>query len=367
MSELQASASAGGVARARPSRLSAQPILALALLAIFGAVPLLTAALDQPFLRDVANRAMILGLAAVSLNLILGYGGLVSFGHAAFVALGGYASAILASHGITDGALQLLAAVSGAAGFAFLTGLVALRTSGVHFIMITMAFAQMAYYGLRALKAYGGDDGLPVRARSTLGPFDLSHELTLYYVSLAALAGGIWLVARLAASRFGLVLVVARENDRRVVASGLDPNRYRLGAYVIAGAIAGVSGFLLANFAGFVSPALGDWTRSAQLMFMVILGGAGTLAGPLAGAAAYLILEEGFSRLTTYWQFLMGGTLLGYVLLFRGGALGDWVRAVRTRDAHRASHTSRDTRVGAGVEARAEAVVNALARSEVSR
>ena len=293
--------------------------ITLALLALLAIFPLITAVTGQPFLRDVANRVMILGLAAVSLNFILGYGGLVSFGHAAFIGLGGYAVGILVSHGITSGPLQLAVAISISALFAWATGLLALKTRGVHFIMITMAFAQMAYYGLRALKAYGGDDGLPIRRRSDFGLFTLADGLTLYYVSFAALAFGMLLVHRLSGSAFGLVLVAARDNEKRVTASGLDPLRFQLAAYVIAGAMAGVAGLLLANFTGFISPAVGDWTRSAQLMFMVILGGAATLAGPLAGAIVYLVFEEVLSRLTTYWQFFFGAILLGYVLIGRGG------------------------------------------------
>jgi branched-chain amino acid transport system permease protein len=300
-----------------------QTVIVVVLLALLAVFPLITAVTGQPFLRDVANRVMILGLAAVSLNFILGYGGLVSFGHAAFIGLGGYAVGILASHGMTAGPIQLAAAVSISAVFAFVTGLLALKTRGVHFIMITMAFAQMAYYMLRALKAYGGDDGLPIRLRSDFGLFSLGNGLTLYYVSLFALVAGILLVHRLAGSRFGLVLVAARDNEKRVMASGFDPFRYQLVAYVLAGAMAGVAGFLLANFAGFISPAVGDWTRSAQLMFMVILGGAATLAGPLVGAAVYLALEEILSRQTTYWQFFFGAILLGYVLVVRGGLWAD--------------------------------------------
>jgi branched-chain amino acid transport system permease protein len=297
--------------------------ITLALLALLAVFPLITQMTGQPFLRDVANRVMILGLAAVSLNFILGYGGLVSFGHAAFIGLGGYAVGIMASHGITSGPLQLAVSIGVSALFAFVTGLLALKTRGVHFIMITMAFAQMAYYGLRALKAYGGDDGLPIRRRSDFGLFTLADGLTLYYVSFVTLALGLLLAHRLAGSRFGLVLVAARDNERRVVASGLDPFRFQIVAYVIAGAMAGVAGFLLANFAGFISPAVGDWTRSAQLMFMVILGGAATLAGPLVGAMVFLVLEEVLSRLTTYWQFFFGAVLLGYVLVARGGIWRD--------------------------------------------
>jgi branched-chain amino acid transport system permease protein len=300
-----------------------QVIIVSVLLAVLAVFPLFTQLTGQPFLRDVANRVMILGLAAVSLNFILGYGGLVSFGHAAFIGLGGYAVGILASHGMTAGPLQLLAAIAISAAFAFVAGLLALKTRGVHFIMITMAFAQMAYYMLRALKAYGGDDGLPIRMRSDFGVFSLGNGLTLYYVSFAALMLGIWLVHRFEGSRFGLVLVAARDNEKRVIASGFDPFRYQLAAYVMAGAMAGAAGFLLANFAGFISPAVGDWTRSAQLMFMVILGGAATLAGPLVGAAIYLALEEILSRQTTYWQFFFGAILLGYVLVVRGGLWND--------------------------------------------
>ena len=310
-------------ARGRVRRHNLDAVLTSALLVVLAAAPPALSAMGASFWTDVINRIMILAVAATSLNLLIGLGGLISFGHAVYLGLGGYAVGIAAEHGVGDGFTQLAIAIASSAAFALLTGLVALRTRGVHFIMITMAFAQMVYFVMIGLKTYGGDDGLTINERSRFpAPFDLENRLALYYASLAVLALSTLLYARLRGSRFGLVLLAAKSSERRVRASGFEPYRYRLAAYVIAGALCGVAGFLDANFTSFITPETMGWTRSGELMFMVILGGVGSLAGPLVGAGAFLLIEEALGSVTIYWRFWFGLFLIAVVLFARGGLVG---------------------------------------------
>jgi branched-chain amino acid transport system permease protein len=320
-----ASASAGAVDR-RPavrSLLDRDVIAAVVLTVLLAAAPPILAAIGAPFWADVLNRIMILGLAAVSLNLLIGVAGLVSFGHSVYLGLGGYAVGIAAFHGVDDGFIQLGLAIATSAAFALLTGLVVLRTRGAHFIMITMAFAQMVYFVMIGLKQYGGDDGLTINSRSVFpAPFDIEDRTTLYYLTLGVLALAMIVFARLRTSRFGLVLTAAKGNERRVAAVGFDPYRYRLAAYVIGGVGCGLAGFLSANFTNFVTPEVMSWTRSGELMFMIILGGVGTVSGPLIGAAIFLLVEQLLGSLTVYWHFWFGLFLIGIVLYARGGLVG---------------------------------------------
>jgi branched-chain amino acid transport system permease protein len=314
----------------RPARLSPDLMVALGLTlaAAIGGVVLIRT--GEIFFADMLIRITILALAAQSLNLLIGFAGLVSFGHAVYLGLGGYAVGILASHEVLSGPLQLAVALAVSALFAFLTGLIALRTRGVHFIMITMALSQMVYFVLVGLRPYGGDDGLTINERSVFpAPFDIESRLTLHLVSVVVLGLVIVLLARLRSSRFGLVLAAAKANESRVAASGFDPYRYRLAAYVIAGTIAGLAGFLLGNFTNFVTPEMMGWSRSGELMFMLILGGVGTLTGPIIGTAAYLVIEEVLSKWTIYWHLPFGLILIGVVLFSRGGLVGLVERMLR--------------------------------------
>ena len=300
----------------------------LLLLALAAAPPLLRMA-GHPFWPDVLNRIMVTGIAATSLSLLISTAGLISFGHAVFLGLGAYAVGIASDRGVDNGFAQLALAVGGSAAFALLSGLVILRTRGVHFIMITMAFAQMAYFLMVGLKDFGGDDGLSINTRSQFPLLDLDDRSTLYYVTLACLAVTLLLVGRLRASRFGLVLLAAKGSERRAAASGFDPYRYRLAAYVIAGSMCGLAGFLNANFSDFVTPNVMGWQNSGELMFMVILGGASALAGPLVGAGAFLLIEEVLGSFTIYWHFWFGLFLIGVVLFARGGLVGLLIRTRR--------------------------------------
>ncbi len=285
-------------------------------------VPIVASATGNGFLLVISTRIVIMAIAAVSLNLILGYGGMVSFGHAAYLGIGGYAVGILAHAGIYAGWVQWPVAILASAAFALVVGMLCLRTRGVYFIMVTLAFAQMAYYVATGLDEYGGDDGLTIYRRSQFGPLDLSDKVVFYYVCLALLAATIVLVWRLASSRFGLVVQGSRSNDKRMHALGFPTYRYRLVCFVIAGMLCGLAGALLANHSDFISPATMHWTRSGDLLVMVILGGMRSLFGPVFGAIALLALEEGLSEITEYWQIILGPLLLAVVLYARGGIDG---------------------------------------------
>jgi branched-chain amino acid transport system permease protein len=295
-------------------------VVPLAIFAALALAPLAAAWSGSTFWLVLAGRAMIFAIAAVSLDLILGYGALVSFGHAAFLGLGAYAVGILASHGITDAAIAFPVAIGISVLFAGLTGAVSLKTRGVHFIMITLAFGQMAFFTATSLSAYGGDDGLTIWSRSTLFGWDgFENDWIFYYLVLGCLVGAYALSAAIIRSRFGRVLRGCRESELRMQALGYDPYRFRLVAYCIAGAVAGLAGALLANQVEFVSPAYMTWQRSGELIFMVVLGGMASLTGPILGAGAFLLLEEFLSGITEHWKMIFGPILVLTVLFARGG------------------------------------------------
>ncbi len=278
---------------------------------------------DQSFYLDLANRLMILAIAAVSLNLILGNGGMISFGHAAYLGIGAYSVGIPTYYQIYEGFFQIPLAVITSALFALITGAICLRTRGVYFIMITMAFSQMLFFAIVSIEEYGGDDGLVIDTRSEFfGIFNIENSLSLYYFVFASLIVCLFLTHRISRSRFGMVIEGAKGNERRMQAIGFDTYKYKLTSYVIAGAICGYAGALLGNFTNFISPEMMDWTASGELIFIVVLGGAGTLFGPVAGAAAFVLLEELLSSLTIYWQFIFGSFLIIVVLFVRGGIMG---------------------------------------------
>src|SRR6266446_141815 len=284
---------------------------------------LIARALDAPFYVTLFGRIMIWAIAALSLNLILGYGGMVSFGHAAYLGVGVYTVGILSAHGIENGYVQWPLAIAASALVALGVGAVSLRTSGVYFIMITLAFGQMLYFLGVSLKAYGGDDGMTLAARSQFGHWlDLENSVVFYYLVLAVLLAFHALAARVVNARFGLVVQGVRVNERRMRAIGVPTFRYKLAAFVIAGAMCGVAGVLLVNFTKYVSPAFMHWTRSGEIMVMVILGGMGTRLGPALGAAVFLLLEEVLSGYTEHWQLFLGPVLIVIVLFARRGLAG---------------------------------------------
>jgi branched-chain amino acid transport system permease protein len=293
------------------------------LLAALALLPLYSLATGNTFVLTLFTRVLILAIGAVSLNLIMGFGGMVSFGHAAYLGIGGYAVGILAKEGIGSGLLQWPAAVAASALYALAVGALSLRTRGVYFIMITLAFAQMIYYVAIGLDRYGGDDGLTIYKRSQFGGIiDLNNKTVFYYLCFAILLASIYFVFRLVNSRFGLVIRGARSNERRMRAVGFPTFRYKLTCFVIAGALCGLAGALLANHTNFISPAMMHWTRSGDLIVMVALGGLGTLFGPLIGAVTFLLLEEGLSRVTEYPNLILGPVLLLVAIYLHGGIEG---------------------------------------------
>jgi branched-chain amino acid transport system permease protein len=311
-------------------RVTARDVAPAVIFLAFALVPLAAASGAETYLLSLFTRVMIFAIAALALDLVVGYGALVSFGHAAFVGLGAYAVGILSSHGINEALVSLPVALAVAAAFAFVTGIVCLRTKGVYFIMITLAFGQMAYFTASSLAPYGGDDGLTIRLRNTLVGFDvLRNERAFYYVAFACLLGAYLLCRALVASRFGRVFRGARENPTRMEAIGFEVYRYQLAGYVISGALGGLSGFLLANATEFVSPAYMSWQRSGELIIMVIFGGLGTLHGAIIGTAAFLLVEQWLSDLTEHWKVIFGPLLVLVVVFARGGLIGVAERLMR--------------------------------------
>ena len=303
--------------------------LAFILVLIF---PLVMHALDQGFYIGLATRILIYAMAAASLNLVLGYGGMVSFGHAAFFGAGAYVVGILAVENIRSLWIAWPAAIAVAALAALVIGAISLRTRGVYFIMITLAFAQMTYYLFVSMKAYGGDDGISLPGRSTGLGLDLRNEYVWYYLVLLLLIAILYLLRRLIASRFGRVIEAIRENETRATAIGYPVYRYQLLCFVISGAIAGLAGALIANQSGYVGPALLHWVQSGTLMIMVILGGVGRFWGGPVGAAVLLTLEEVFSGSSLlgpyalHWQLPVGLILLAVVLFAPRGIAGAFAK-----------------------------------------
>jgi branched-chain amino acid transport system permease protein len=305
------------------ARLTPRNAFVAGMIAILALVPVYAAATGNTFVMSLFTRIVILAIAAVSLNLIMGFGGMVSFGHAVYLGIGGYAVGILAKEGINSGLLQWPLAVAVSALFALSVGALSLRTRGVYFIMITLAFAQMVYYVAIGLDRYGGDDGMTIYKRSQFGGLiDLSNKTAFYYLCLALLLATIYIVWRLVHSRFGMVIQGARSNERRMRAIGFPTYRYKLLCFVFAGMLCGLAGVLLANHTDFISPALMHWTRSGDLIVMAVLGGMGTVFGPVIGAVALLVLEEALSGITEYWQIILGPLFLLVVLFARGGIDG---------------------------------------------
>ena len=303
--------------------LSARTLTVIVLLAALVLLPVYVEFTGNRFLLTLFTRIIILALAAVSLNLILGFGGMMSFGHAVYLGIGGYSVGMLAHEGIYSGFVQWPIALAASALFALVIGALSLRTRGVYFIMITLAFAQMAYYVVAGLARYGGDDGLTIYKRSQFfEPINLSNKMQFYYICLALLYASIYLVWRIVNSRFGMVVQGSRSNDTRMRAIGFPTFRYKLTCFVIAGTLCGLAGALLANHTDFVSPAMMYWTRSGDLIIMVVLGGMGSVIGPVFGAMALLVLEETLSGITEYWQIILGPLLLLVVLFARGGIDG---------------------------------------------
>jgi branched-chain amino acid transport system permease protein len=300
-----------------PGRVLGATLILLAL------VPLLTSLFDQPFYLDIFNRVMILAIATVSLNLLVGYGGMISFGHAAYLGIGAYSVGIPVYYSIYDGYIHLGITIVASGLFALITGAISLRTKGIYFIMITLAFAQMMYYTLVSLDEYGGDDGLVIEVRSEFfGLLDLENNVVLYYLTYAILLLSLLFIFRLVNARFGFVLQGIKHNEIRMQALGYKTYDYKLTCYVISGVMCGIAGFLLGNFTSFISPEMMDWTHSAELLLIIILGGVGSIMGPIVGSTVFILLEQWLSSITIYWHLLFGLMLIAVVLFGRGGIHG---------------------------------------------
>jgi branched-chain amino acid transport system permease protein len=301
----------------RPSTLV--PLLMLAGLAL---VPFIASAVGQPFWIAFFARIIIYAIAASALNLALGYGGLVSFGHALFLGLGSYAVALPSFFEISNGWVHLALCLGMSGVAALLTGVISLRTSGIAFIMITLAFAQMGYFLFVSLKNFGGDDGLPIAQTSRFGPLNLGSPLVVYGVSFAVLVLVTWWLARLRVAPFGMALRGAQQNARRINAIGLPAQRYQLVAYTVSGMLCGLAGMLLANLNAFASPSTLAWTVSGELIVMVVLGGIGTVFGPLLGALIFLGLEEVIKGFTEHWMVVFGPLIVLVTLAGKSGIVG---------------------------------------------
>ena len=318
-------------------RITAPAVAASLLLVGLGAVPAIAQALGEPFWVTLFTRILVFAIAAMGLNLVLGFGAMVSFGHAMYIGIGAYAVGILSFHGVDSGWWQLLAALGVGAVVALGVGAICLRTSGMAFIMITLAFAQMLFFLAVSLRDYGGDDGLRLSGRSQFGGLDLESADALYYLAYGLLLAVLGFFARLVPSRFGMVLRGCRSNARRMASLGFPTFRYRLSAYVISALVCVLAGMLLANLARFIAPSYMAWTVSGELIVMTVLGGLGTLIGPVAGAAGLLLLEELLTSvklgvpwlddlLNQHWLALIGLFIVLVVLLLKQGLYG-WLVA----------------------------------------
>lgn len=302
-------------------------VVAIVLLAL---VPPVAHVIDEPFYLSLFARIMVFAIAAVSLDLILGYGGMISFGHAAYLGTGAYAVAIMSFYEIDNGWLQLFMAIVASALVALVIGAICLRTSGIYFIMVTLAFTQMLYFLGISLEVYGGDDGMDTNRSEFVTWFDLTDDVNLYYLILFFLILSVYIGYRLINSRFGMVIRGSQSNDQRMQTIGFPTFRYKLASFVIAGTMCGVAGFLLANLTEFLTPEYMHWFRSGEIMIMMIMGGMGTLFGPIFGAAAYILLEEWIPEILElihtgwgeHWWVAFGPVLILLVLFAKRGLWG---------------------------------------------
>jgi branched-chain amino acid transport system permease protein len=317
--------------------ISRETIFNIALTLLLLAIPYAALQFGNPFYVTLATRMAILGLAAVGLNIALGLGGLVSFGHAAFFGIGGYVAGILASHAFAAQPLNfglfavpgtnqmptiwLVALIAGGL-LAAAIGTISLRTSGVYFIMITLAFAQMTFYFAISWPAYGGEDGLSILIRNQFPGINTMVPINYFLICYALLMAALLVSALIKNSRFGAALQAARQNEVRVASVGIAPFRIRLAAFAISGAITALAGALYADLNRFVSPSMLSWHMSGEFIVLIILGGVGRLYGPVAGAMLFVMFEFLLGGLTERWQLFLGLLLLGVVLFARGGLIG---------------------------------------------
>lgn len=298
-----------------------QKWLSIGVLLVLALVPLYAWLANDVYVLTYFGRLLIFALAAVGLNLILGFGGMASLGHAMYFGLGAYSVGVLSTLGLGNGWLHLLVAIAVAGAVAIPVGWIALRTHGMAFIMITLAFAQLFFYLFVSLREFGGDEGLSLAQLSDFGALT-GNKFAIYLSVLVCLVGVLWFSRRLVGSRFGLVLRASRFNEARLNALGTASRPYRLTAYVISAQICAVAGFFMANLTGFVSPSLMSWLVSAELMVMVLLGGMGTVFGPVVGAIGLLLIEDGLKMVTVHWPLILGPLIVLAVIVLRQGLWG---------------------------------------------
>lgn len=296
-------------------------IITFLIVFVFLAVPFYAAYSGDKYSLVLFGRILVFAMAAVGLNFALGYGGMVSLGHAMYIGIGAYSVAVLSFHGIQNGFVHLAAVVFFTALMAAPIGFIALRTKGIAFIMITLAFSQMLFFIAIGLRKYGGDEGLSIVHLSGFGSLT-ANKTALYVSMMAALGVALALFRRIISSRFGLVLRATRINENRVRSIGTEPFGYRLVGYILSAELCAIAGYFLANLTAFASPAYMSWTVSGELIVMVLLGGAGTLIGPVIGATAFLLLEEGLKAFTEHWMLAMGGVIIFIVLFMKNGLWG---------------------------------------------
>ena len=345
--------------RNRPDRRGL--IAALCALTLLLALPAIAGWVGDPAWVSLFTRMLIYSIAAISLNLVLGYGGMACFGHAAFFGIGGYTVAVLFKHfqlgeplwGLIPGTTSLLitlpAAMMAGGLLALAIGMLSLRTAGVQFLMITLAFAQMLFFLFSSISLYGGSDGMTVRRRNELPGLDLRDDTVFYYLVLAIMLLVLWISRRIIRSPFGLTLGGIRQNERRILALGLNPYRYKLAAFVIGGMGGALAGALMVNQGRFVTPDMLAWTKSGEFMVMVILGGSGTLLGPVLGAFALTGLEDQLGRIPGWSEHRMFamGLLLILVVLFARGGLQSWLAAWLRRGKDQQPSSDHTDRAGA--------------------
>ncbi len=296
-------------------------IVAALILLFMALVPLYAWLADDIYVLTYFGRMLAFALAALGLNLVLGFGGMASLGHAMYIGFGAYTVGILSTFGYVNGWLHLLVTALVTLVISLPVGWIALRTRGMAFIMITLAFAQLFFYMFVSLRTFGGDEGLSLTRLSDFGVLT-GNKYAIYLSLLAVVVATVWLIGRLVQSRFGLVLKATRFNDRRVNALGTSSSPYRLVAYMISAQICALSGYFMANITGFVSPAIMSWLVSAELIVMVLLGGMGTVFGPVVGALGLLLIEDGLKLLTVHWPLLLGPLVIAIVLGMRQGLWG---------------------------------------------
>ncbi len=309
---------------------SPRKIFIAILMIVLSVIPIISTYINEPFYTFLFSRMLILSIGAIGLNLILGFGGMVSFGHAVYMGIGAYVVGIGTFHSVENsiewmgnGFLHFIIAITLSALTALIIGVISLRTHGIYFIMSTLAFAQMFYFLAVGNEKYGGDDGLSLYMRSDFNSLlDLSDDIVLYYLNFFFLISTLYVTNRLINSRFGLVIRGSKSNNKRMLSLGYPIFRYKLVAFVISGSICGLAGVLSANQTDFVSPAVMHWTKSGDLIIMIVLGGLGTIFGPVIGAVAFLLLEEVLSGISEYWQLFFGPMLIFIVIFVRGGIDG---------------------------------------------